>query len=191
MTKPTEGYPDFAMSDVSNPNPNVVEPDISRKLYGWNYNEKPPRQYFNWLARVTSKWIKYFDDEVSIANDTTVPDLFWYSATNSPATWSMRYFTRGNGKIVTMRLPEVTISANPDDDYLQLGSIYQLPTEIRPGHGSPIGQVLAVVDSKLVNCYASVKNNVLVLQRQDGVSPGFGTNKVSKVYGAVLTYEIM
>ena len=64
MTKPTEGYPDFAMTDMNDPSsgqPNVVSPSAGKKDVGWVYNEKPPRQYFNWLSRVTSKWIRYFD----------------------------------------------------------------------------------------------------------------------------------
>ena len=81
IAKPTEGYPDFAMVDTPDPTsgqPNVATPGTEKKNVGWVYNEKPPRQYFNWLARVTSKWIRYFDGMIdnikasTVANDSSV-----------------------------------------------------------------------------------------------------------------------
>jgi hypothetical protein len=63
-TKPTIGKPDFATSDVIDPSsgqPNVVEPSAGKKANGWIYNEKPPRQYFNWLHRATTLWVTYLD----------------------------------------------------------------------------------------------------------------------------------
>jgi len=62
-TKPTK-YPDFAMDDVVDPTsgqPNIIEPSTGKKSAGWVYNEKPPRQYFNWLSRLTSQWIRFLD----------------------------------------------------------------------------------------------------------------------------------
>lgn len=68
MAKPSV-FPDFAMTDVIDPTsgqPNVVEPSDTKKNVGWVYNEKPPRQYFNWLARTTSLWIHYLSDAIDV-----------------------------------------------------------------------------------------------------------------------------
>lgn len=65
--KPTE-YPDYAMGDVNNGpmgEPNVDEPEPARKNDGWYYGEEPPRQYFNWLHRLTSRWVRHLDKRTS------------------------------------------------------------------------------------------------------------------------------
>jgi len=65
MARPTAGFPDFAMNDVTDPSsgqPNVVEPSAGKKAGGFIYNEKPPRQYLNWMQRLNSLWIRYLDD---------------------------------------------------------------------------------------------------------------------------------
>ena len=131
MTKPTEGYPDFAMTDVNDPSsgqPNVVSPSAGKKDVGWVYNEKPPRQYVNWLARVTSKWIRYLDGWADAADgviqsiisfingmdystgtfqgyvDTSASDI----TPSNPLTFK---YTRFNG-MVTIEWPQIYISAN-------------------------------------------------------------------------------
>lgn len=54
---------------------NVVEPSNAQKELGWIRNQFPPRQFFNWLARLTFKWIKFLDDsidqEVKITSNPT------------------------------------------------------------------------------------------------------------------------
>ena len=67
VSKPTK-YPDFAMTDVTDPasgQPNVIEPAAGKKSDGWVYNEKPPRQYFNWMQRLNSLWIRWVDDYIT------------------------------------------------------------------------------------------------------------------------------
>jgi len=65
-TKPTK-IPEWAVNDVVDPTSgqnNVVEPAGAIKLLGWDFKEKPPRQYFNWLARYTYLWCQYLDDSI-------------------------------------------------------------------------------------------------------------------------------
>ena len=65
-TKPTT-KPEFALLDqvdATTGQNNVVEPASGWKNYGWSYQEKPARNYFNWLHRLTHNWIDYFDDVV-------------------------------------------------------------------------------------------------------------------------------
>jgi hypothetical protein len=39
---------------------NIVEPTESKKDSGFNFQERPPRQDFNWLFNLIWEWIKYF-----------------------------------------------------------------------------------------------------------------------------------
>lgn len=88
--KPTV-FPQFAVSDLNNGTagaPNVVEPIAGKKLTGWNEGERPPRETFNWLHRITNDWIEWFDQELGSAagpefahNATTTVGLnFGYDA---------------------------------------------------------------------------------------------------------------
>ena len=63
VTKPTV-LPEFALLDLLNGTagaPNVVEPSSGKKDTGWNEGERPARETFNWLHRITNEWIEYFD----------------------------------------------------------------------------------------------------------------------------------
>jgi hypothetical protein len=67
FTRPTE-FPAWATSDQVNPTSgqnNVVTPDAAHKTFGWDFKEKPPRQYFNWLGRLQYEWSLWFDQEVN------------------------------------------------------------------------------------------------------------------------------
>jgi len=103
MTTPRPSvFPDFAMTDVIDPSslqPNVVEPNAGKKNVGWVYNEKPPRQYFNWLSRMTSTWLHYADEQITaiwnaitnvatseIANDSSVTGTTAKDALNTLLT---------------------------------------------------------------------------------------------------------
>lgn len=41
---------------------NVVEPPGARKQFGFTRLEIPPRQWVNWLFRVLSQWVSYFEE---------------------------------------------------------------------------------------------------------------------------------
>jgi hypothetical protein len=90
MAKPTL-YPDWSVKvdgtdndviDGTTGENNVVDPSAGKKLTGFLYDEKPPRQNFNWLFRIITQWIRWFDASVidlyskltasAIANDSTV-----------------------------------------------------------------------------------------------------------------------
>lgn len=89
LPKPTV-LPDWALDDVIDPisgQYNVVEPPTEKKLVGWNYLEKPNRQYWNWFQRQVSLWIAYFNENLDFDADTIVP--VWTGLTNQP---SVNYF---------------------------------------------------------------------------------------------------
>lgn len=81
--KPTV-YPDWAVNtdgtdnDVVDPDSgqnNVVEPAAGIKLTGWAYAELPPRQYFNWLSRIVTQWIRWFDDYIVNTIDSFISSV--------------------------------------------------------------------------------------------------------------------
>lgn len=56
---------------------NVYEPPEQKKDIGWDVNEVPPRQWFNWLSKTTNDWIVYFDyylNRPKIYKKTKLPD---------------------------------------------------------------------------------------------------------------------
>jgi len=63
-TRPTV-FPDFATDDLNNGlygAPNVQEPPLSKKESGWDWGEPPPREWMNWIHRISNNWIKYNDE---------------------------------------------------------------------------------------------------------------------------------
>jgi hypothetical protein len=63
MAKPSI-VPSWATTLANDPTtgqPNRAEPSVGKKVTGFNFNEKPPRQDMNWLLWIASKWIEYFD----------------------------------------------------------------------------------------------------------------------------------
>ena len=76
--KPTV-FPEFAVTDYNNGTgaaPNVVEPSAGKKDTGWDEGERPPRETFNWLHRITNNWVEWFDQVV-------MSEVFSYDAANS------------------------------------------------------------------------------------------------------------
>lgn len=66
MAKPTI-LPRWATDDVVNPTSgqnNVDTPSAAQMDLGWDFKQKPPRQFFNYLARYTHDWCEYVDDTI-------------------------------------------------------------------------------------------------------------------------------
>lgn len=67
MPRPNK-YPRWASEDSTDPvtlSKNVIEPPEEKKDIGWSRGEKPPRNWENWLDRLTYQWIVYLDESVS------------------------------------------------------------------------------------------------------------------------------
>lgn len=62
-------FPEYARNDVVDPTSgvnNVVEPGESKKDLGHGpLGEFPPRQYMNWIHRLTTEWLKWLDEQVT------------------------------------------------------------------------------------------------------------------------------
>lgn len=39
----------------------VIAPSSEKKLAGWQANERPPNQQFNWFHQIIGQWIRFFD----------------------------------------------------------------------------------------------------------------------------------
>ncbi len=97
MTPKPTVLPEWAMDDIQDDvsgQYNVVEPPTEKKLSGWNFLEKPDRQYWNWFQRQTSLWIAYFNDNLDFDADTIVP--VWSGLTVQPATNYFYYSKEGD-----------------------------------------------------------------------------------------------
>ena len=67
MSKPTT-LPSWATTLANDPvtgQPNRAEPSAGKKITGFNFNEKPPRQDVNWLHWLTNQWLDYFNSVIS------------------------------------------------------------------------------------------------------------------------------
>ena len=65
VAKPSQ-LPEWASSNVVDPvsgQNNVLEPPPEKKTNGWNRLEKPARNWFNWLGRVTHDWLAWLDQQ--------------------------------------------------------------------------------------------------------------------------------
>lgn len=75
MAKPTSkpewtvGNPDFATV--------TQEPSAAKKEAGWLPDERPPREFMNWLFNNIGDWIDYFEGEIdSFAGQSVIFDAF-------------------------------------------------------------------------------------------------------------------
>lgn len=64
MSERPEDYPRWASVDTFN-GPggqiNYLEPTEGKKDIGWNYDEKPSREYMNWWMRNVYQWTLHLD----------------------------------------------------------------------------------------------------------------------------------
>jgi len=63
-TSKPDKLPEYATTDRTDPTTgqnNVIEPPTAKKTYGWNFLEKPARNWMNWLHRKTYEWLTWFN----------------------------------------------------------------------------------------------------------------------------------
>jgi hypothetical protein len=76
-TRPTK-FPEWARLDQPDPVygvNNVEEPPEAMKDSGWQYKQKPPSNWFNWLHRLYYQWIEYLDEKISLSYGFTTGDV--------------------------------------------------------------------------------------------------------------------
>jgi hypothetical protein len=86
VLNPPSQLPQWASQDqldpVSNQN-NVLEPPLQQKQFGWARQQFPPRNWFNWLGRLTYQWLAYLSQ--NNAKSRTVVTFCNVSGGNSDA----------------------------------------------------------------------------------------------------------
>lgn len=82
VTKPTV-FPVWASLNRTDPisgQNNVTTPPPEKQNYGWNFDEQPPRNWFNWLGRQTNLWLQYLaqmqNQEVTTTDATGATTIF-------------------------------------------------------------------------------------------------------------------
>lgn len=83
-TKPAE-IPEWATSDVVNGvtgQNNVVEPPAAKKLSGWAWQEKPARNWWNWMQRFNYLWINYFNQFFSTTHQFKIDEIIENTTNN-------------------------------------------------------------------------------------------------------------
>jgi len=88
---------------------NVVEPPLEKKMSGWTFQEKPNRQWWNWLHRQTYLWIAYFNENLDFESDTLIPT--WDGLDVIPSTNNFFYSRQGDIVYFTCKMQ---YSANTD-----------------------------------------------------------------------------
>jgi len=66
-------YPDWATTIAVDPVSgvdNAIEPPGSWQTNGWGYQEKPPRNYDNWVKRYNGLWVRYLDEQMNTEQTT-------------------------------------------------------------------------------------------------------------------------
>lgn len=78
FTSKPSTIPEFATTDIVDPTTgenNVIEPSAGKKASGWNYLEKPARNYFNWIHRFNYLWINYFNQFFSSTHQLKIDEI--------------------------------------------------------------------------------------------------------------------
>lgn len=83
--------PRWATEFINNgPNhtPNVQEPPEAKKDFGWNFLEKPPRQWVNWLALKAYQWLLWSEESIDELYMLIPPGVMVdYAGINIPSGW--------------------------------------------------------------------------------------------------------
>lgn len=90
MPRPSK-LPEWALVESNDPTtgqPNISEPSTGIKNSGFTYNEKPPRQYFNWLFNTINKWVSYLDER-TITPPISLPGRYSIGFNNGLKKWSI------------------------------------------------------------------------------------------------------
>ena len=75
MAVNTDGTDNDVLDPATNQN-NAIAPPAPRQLTGWLSNEKPFRQYFNWLHRITTQWLRWFFINTWHSENVTIVECY-------------------------------------------------------------------------------------------------------------------
>jgi hypothetical protein len=163
-------YPDFAVNtdgsnhDVVDPTSgknNVIMPSSSLQLTGWLYKQKPPRNTFNWLHRLTTQWIRWLYGKVDgLMEDMTTAqgNISTLQGENATATKNVKittsyltveqtatlYFVK-RGKNVTVSIPVMFGISNSNALIIETSDSSDLP--FFPTHSLTVFPCIVIDDT--------------------------------------------
>lgn len=186
MTPKPSVLPEWALDDVQDGitgQYNVVEPPTEKKLVGWNYQEKPNRQYWNWFQRQCSLWIAYLNDNLDFDADTVVPT--WTGLTNQPTTnyfyyskigdrinFSCHIIWAGNADVTDLIMTNLPYTAKNSVGLLQAVHVSRGAGPTNAGDGV----ISALIDAGTTN---------MRIWKEDPAT-GLGTNLVASSIGQLI-----
>jgi len=115
------GTPNDVVNPTSGQN-NVVEPSESKKDLGWDFKEFPPRNFMNWLHRLTGQWLGYLNQERDAMQN------FAYAANSTPITLSVGPGTIDSGSVGILRIKRIIDESNPFQMFLMIANGTISPT---------------------------------------------------------------
>lgn len=156
LTKPTV-FPVWATQDLENPTSgqnNVTTPPAQYQLYGWSFQDTPPRNWFNWLGRYTNNWLQWLNQQESQARvvnntgfnpafditnggmalvyviDTVTKANYYFGITYiNPGTGSATPVTTISNNVLTVSTISNTgvITVSPPGNYVIYGQMKKIP----------------------------------------------------------------
>lgn len=183
MTPKPDFLPAWATEDQLDPitgQYNVVMPPSEKELSGWTFEEKPNRQWWNWLQRQTYLWIKYFNENLDFDSDTITPT--WTGLTFQPTTNNFFYSKQGDIIYFTCKM-EYSLNT----DFVNPLTISDMPfpgiTETGFGQSVPcIRSNAAVVTAPTGNQLATLigSNSIILRVIEINASTGLINDLVAK-----------
>jgi len=154
LTKPTV-LPEWAMEDEQNGingQYNVVEPPTEKKLVGWNFKEKPNRQWWNWFQRTVSDWIAYLNERLDSPTVSLVPtwtgltlqpapNLFYYSVLGDKCYFQCRIVWTGNAVVTALEMTNLPFLSKNVTDFTQRINVSRGTILTNVGEGSFSGLI--------------------------------------------------
>jgi len=84
--------------------PNVSEPSEGKKDSGYDFQERPPRQDFNWLFNLIYLWIQWFQQEINESwSEDSSPVIDAGAGTWVDGGSYIRWSKIGNGDVIRLK----------------------------------------------------------------------------------------
>jgi hypothetical protein len=136
LPKPTTGHLDWTDGSVSK----VQNPGASKKLLGWEANERPPFEFMNWNFYVTDLWLKYLEsitDEQAVSYDAIVG-----GPNETHPTLALALAASSNGWRILVVDPEPSLGTSPTVSASDIEIIFRSGAHYTDG-GAGIGLQIA------------------------------------------------
>jgi hypothetical protein len=205
FTKPTE-IPDWAVH-ISDPGfddgedndvvdgesheTNVVVPATDKKKIGWEYTEKPPRQYFNWFMRRVCQWIRWIDSVLGDCEEGSWEGKLFSCSPDFIVTFKYKKI----GSVVTISWPTIdcpvaTYTRGSGNFRFNDTPGYIMPASIRPTVARHFASPRVQEATTLFSGMVFTQNASLQLEFGKDANYGLDTSKDIMINAGSITYKI-